>query len=309
MARYLLLILGILYGCGGSGGAPEVADTTEGDGSVSFGRHDVLEGDVVIPEGMVLVPEASFTQGCTDATRYFCTTDTQPPREVFLDNFFIDINEVDNASFAAFLDVRQNECRPGLCFDLESATQPWDKLEQVDGVWKPVEGYEHHPVLQATWYGASSYCGWVRKRLCSESEWEKAARGTDTRDHPWGNALPSCEYAVFDDLYGETPGPGCGQGGTLPVGSKPAGASTYGVLDMVGNAWEWVEDDAHTSYKNAPVNGKPWLEDPRRDERIYRGGGFSDGDDGGFDLTTYRRDAGDVNLGRGFRCCQSIDSK
>lgn len=151
-----------------------------------------------------------------------------------------------------------------------------------------------------TWHQAREYCDWVGKRLCSESEWEMASRGTDGRIYPWGNETETCHYAVMYEG-----GYGCGTGSSWPVGSKPAGASPYGALDMSGNVWEWVEDDWHPNYTEAPTNGSAWVDVPRASYRVERGGSyyvFSGG------LRASRRTAYDpagYQDGLGVRCCRS----
>lgn len=89
------------------------------------------------------------------------------------------------------------------------------------------------PVVWVNQEEARTYCQWAGKRLPKEQEWQEAAQGTDGRIYPWGYDPPSCNLANYSE---------CGVQGTLPVGSKPAGASPYGALDMAGNVWEWVEE-------------------------------------------------------------------
>jgi formylglycine-generating enzyme required for sulfatase activity len=103
------------------------------------------------------------------------------------------------------------------------------------------------PVAHVDQEDARNYCQWAGKRLPKEQEWQEAAQGTDGRIYPWGNDSPNCNLANYKDYSSE----GCREGGTLPVGSKPAGASPYGGLDMAGNVDEWVEE-------NGVLRGGDW---------------------------------------------------
>jgi len=130
-----------------------------------------------------------------------------------------------------------------------------------------------HPQNGLTWQQAKDFCGWVTPggRLPSESEWEYAATGPVHKKYPWGNSPdPTCsnDTAVFNE-----DGYGCGVGGTWPVGSKLAGASWCGALDMSGNLWEWNEDWYHSNYDGAPDDGSAWVA-PTGSSRVRRGGGF-----------------------------------
>ena len=129
------------------------------------------------------------------------------------------------------------------------------------------------PVVFVNQEDARTYCQWAGKRLPKEQEWQEAAQGTDSREYPWGNQEPNCSLANYSD---------CGVKATLPVGSKPAGASPYGALDMAGNVWEWVEE-----------------------EGVYRGGGW---DFSCMDVTLSHRSLGPAsNHGYddiGFRCAR-----
>ncbi|MGM0578967.1 MAG: SUMF1/EgtB/PvdO family nonheme iron enzyme [Myxococcota bacterium] len=226
---------------------------------------------------MVEVPGGPFMMGCNEAVDDVCggadppywAEDEAPQHEVFVPGFEIDVTEVTNASYAEFLNAHGNDCDGEKCVDSDTSSL---RLEQSGSVWAPSAGYGDHPVVEVTWYGASGYCQWSGKRLCTESEWEKAARGTEGRKYPWGNEEATCEYAVMDD--DAAGGAGCGEGyQTWPVGSKPAGASPYGALDMAGNVWEWVQDRDHSSYEGAPTDGSAW-EEGSSSNRVGRGGGF-----------------------------------
>jgi len=136
-------------------------------------------------------------------------------------------------------------------------------------------GMENHPINCVNWTQANMYCDWTKRRLPSEAEWEKAARGLDGGIFPWTGSTLSCDFAVMNDA--DAGGSGCGAGGTMVVGSRPDGGSPYGLMDMIGNVYEWVEDDWHDSYKGAPDGGGAWLVDGGSDFGILRGGSWGIG--------------------------------
>jgi iron(II)-dependent oxidoreductase len=170
--------------------------------------------------GMLSVPGGPFPMGCNAAVDDACDANESPPHEVTVSPFLIDATEVTQDAYRACVTagVCSTPGRGGFC--------NWE-----------VDGRGQHPVNCVDWGQATTYCAWARRRLPTEAEWQKAARGTDGRRAPWGNAPATCDVAVMAEG-----GDGCGTGGTLPVGSKPKGASPYGAQDMVGNVWEWVAD-------------------------------------------------------------------
>jgi formylglycine-generating enzyme required for sulfatase activity len=173
---------------------------------------------------MVLVPAGSFLRGSAEGQgsaneRPQKSIDERPQKSIHLDTFYIDKHEVSVA--------RYRKCvQAGGCTTPNTRNCNWGE-----------SGREDHPVNCVDWEQARKYCAWAGGRLPSEAEWEKAARGTDGREYPWGSERATCERAVLTEG-----GAGCGKGRTWPVGSKAAGDSPCGAQDMAGNVWEWVND-------------------------------------------------------------------
>jgi formylglycine-generating enzyme required for sulfatase activity len=184
-------------------------------------------------DGMVTVyvPAGDFVMGSVEDD-FMVTADELPQHRVYLDAFWIDQTEVTNAMFAAFLNEVGNQEDGGNAWMNVHITDP--KIVQEGELWQPKAGYENHPVVQVTWYGAQAYCDWAGRRLPTEAEWEKAARGTEGQTYPWGDADPTCDLTNYDGW--------CWVRHTTPVGSYPEGQSPYGALDMSGNVWELVAD-------------------------------------------------------------------
>jgi formylglycine-generating enzyme required for sulfatase activity len=226
-------------------------------------------------DGMVMihVPEGEFQMGCDRGNpQEFCSSDEQPLHTVYLDAYYVDKYEVTNAQYVEFLNTMGNQEEDG--FTWLDAESPSVHIHQ-NGVWQVDAGYEDHPVVEVTWYGAQAYCQWQGMRLPTEAEWEKAARGSsDTRMYPWGNEDPDCSRLNYEGDDGDC------VGGTMAVGSYPSGASPYGVMDMGGSVWEWVNDwrshDGHY-YRTYPVDG--WPSNPTGPDsgtdKVSRGGCWS----------------------------------
>ncbi|HYF19265.1 MAG TPA: SUMF1/EgtB/PvdO family nonheme iron enzyme [Ramlibacter sp.] len=247
----------------------------------------LLTAAAAIAQDMVRIPEGAFTMGRDDGPE-----DERPAHTVHLRAFEIDRLPVTNAQLAAFLQQHGAVSPTGRRY------YDWDdndaRIHRVDGRWRADPGHEDHPAVEASWHGAVAYCGWLGKRLPTEAEWEKAARGTDRRPYPWGEAAPTAAHARF----------GAGWNQTAPAGAFAAGASPYGVQGMAGNAWQWVS----SAYRPYPYSATDGREDLEADVvRGTRGGGH---DAAPAQLRTTERgrtvsrgpNAGHHNIG--FRCAR-----
>jgi formylglycine-generating enzyme required for sulfatase activity len=213
---------------------------------------------------MILVPVGQFTMGSPGADPK-AGADEKPEHTVYLDAFWIDRTEVTNARYVQFLNAlgeHTSACGGHDCAE----TQVEDKYSHIlrqDEHYVVESGFEDHPVAQVSWYGAQAYCLWAGVRLPTEAEWEKAARGVDGRLYPWGNESPDCDRAQYGDCGGET----------VPVGSRLAGVSPYGVMDMTGNVWEWVADWYDSAYYASSPAQNPQGPDSG-ERRVFRGGSW-----------------------------------
>jgi len=161
--------------------------------------------------------------------------DEFPQKKITLDSYWIDMYEVTNTQYLEF--VKATGHRPAL--DDSCLTEKCREGNLWEGNSFP-PSIRNQPVVQVSWYDADTYCRWRNKRLPSEAEWEKAARGSIGNIYPWGSAPPKGR-ATFQRKWQ-------GVFTMTDVGSYPQGASIYGVFDMAGNVWEWVDDWYHFKY-------------------------------------------------------------
>ncbi|MCG3210675.1 MAG: Hercynine oxygenase [Anaerolineae bacterium] len=239
---------------------------------------------------MVLVPAGPFTMGSNRGQQ-----NERPVHQVDLAAFYIDQYEVTNAQFVEFLNQKEIQEEDG--FSYLPGLDEYSDIYLDGATWKIVEGGEDYPVNTVSFSGANAYCQWRGARLPTEAEWEKAARGTDERTYPWGEAI-TCNVANF---FGSPDGGPC-QDYTARVGSYPNGISPYGAYDMVGNVWEYVR----SVYKDYPYNPGDGREDTSAASadalRVLRGGSWNYGIS--FSAATYRNNDFRLNpyLNVGFRC-------
>lgn len=266
-----------------------------------------------LPDDMVLIPAGEFLMGSPSGSDGL--PDEHPQRAIFLGSVYLDRHEVTNEAYQAFVSATQHRMPE----NNNPASTLWNKRA-------PMPGIERHPVVNVSWTDAAAYCEWAGKRLPTEAEWEKAARGTDGRRYPWGNhwdirLANSASYwagrtvefdsgADWDAFWVK------GEGGriakekglkgevlTMPVGSFPAAASPYGLVDMAGNVAEWVQDWYDPDYyRSAPLTNPSGPE--RGAIKSMRGGSWLKP---AVSLRTSDRDWGIMDSrpsGTGFRCAR-----
>lgn len=245
---------GPMAGSGGTSGEPGFACTMTADASAT-----------------VEVEGGEFVMGCNEEVDDACDDDEKPQHVVTLADFEIDRTEVTQAQYSAC--VLDGACAAPAC--------EWN-CENTD-----------YPAVCVDWIAAQAYCAWAGKRLPSEAEWEKAARGTEGAKFPWGNDEPDCTLANFAD---------CG-GAVQAVGELPDGASPYGALDMSGNVVEMVADYYDAGYYGSSPDTDPT--GPASGERYGgRGGGYRSDADWQRSSKRDWYDPSDTSASLGFRCAR-----
>ena len=224
---------------------------------------------------MVLVTAGEFTMGSDAYTQY-----SRPAHTISVDEFWIDKYEVRNLDYEKC--IAAGACQP-----------PSNSSSATRSSYFGNPQYDMFPVIFVSWNDANTYCKWLGRRLPTEAEWEKAARGSYQLNYPWGNDFDSNRVNSSED----------GIGDTLPVNAHPNGASPYGALNMAGNVWEWVADWYDADYYINSPGANPKGPDSGN-FRVVRGGGY---DNNQYNVGTIIRSRESPDFSSpdlGFRCAQ-----
>ena len=241
---------------------------------------------------MAIIPAGEFQRGSDDTE---ADDDEQPVRMIYLDTFYIDRYEVTNAQYKQFVDANPSWQKDRI----PSEYHDGDYLKHWEGNNYP-ESKENHPVVYISWYAAMAYAKWAGKRLPTEAEWEKAARGgLVEKAYPWGNSIDPSKANYSAEIED-----------TTSVGNYPANA--YGLYDMSGNAWEWCLDLYETDFYDRsslrnPVAGESLTEITEtfravHSPRVLRGGYWNNPPVFVRVADRYKRYPGSTHRGSGFRC-------
>ncbi len=242
-------------------------------------RHKGSNGNTAsapLPDrSMILVPAGEFTMGSLGGD-----PDEQPVHKVYVGAFFMDKHQVMVSQYARFLEATHQERPPD-----------WNIMNKSQN--------QNRPIANVDWAESDAYCKWAGKRLPTEAEWEKAARGTDGRVYPWGNEPPTRFHANSGKEVWSN------HSALSPVGTFEEGKSPYGVYDMAGNVWEWVSDWYDSEYYQLSPSQNP--PGPRKgSHKVVRGGSW--GSNGITDLRSADREThlpSFRGFGTGFRCAKT----
>ena len=207
----------------------------------------------------------------------------------------MDRYEVSALEFSNFLNHHQKQST--LYFESGSGVT----IEKIGNKFRPRSGLNNFPANRVSWHGASSYCRWVKKRLPTEAEWEKASRGVDARVFPWGDELPINDRVTFRRKYKLL-----GFKVMEKVNSMPNGQSPYGIHHMAGNVWEWVSDWYDGFYYEKSPYANPKGPDSGT-SKVLRGGNWYY--KAYYMRTTYRfnEKPNVFNIWQGFRCAKDLN--
>ena len=264
----------------------QVPQSGRAEGALSGNRPSSVEkGD---PKNMILVSPGFFIMGSNRSLE-----DEAPEHRVYLDSYWIDKYEVSAGKFAEFLNTLDNV--KGYYLDNKFGTLYYDSR------FHSRPGLENYPINNITWHAADEYCKWKEKRLPTEAEWEKAARGTTAQAYPWGNIPPSDTLARYFQTWTKEEKHKV----MVPVQALTEGQSPFGLYNMAGNVKEWVDDWYDREYYNeqseyanprGPIGGE---------FKVVRGGSWRDMK--GFIYSTFRNSGNPKSRmdDYGFRCAKN----
>jgi eukaryotic-like serine/threonine-protein kinase len=266
--------------------SPSVPKATITLTATSTPKLGIGSTETSLMDGMiqVYVEKGDFLMGSADTDKT-AQSDEKPQHTVFLEAYWMDQTEVTNSMYAKC--VQAGACQSPL------STKSHTRDSYYGGV-----NYADYPVIWVNWDDAQAYCRWTGRRLPTEAEWEKAARGTEDLIYPWGDTSPTCELGNFGLKGGNC------VGDTSKVGSYPDGVSQYGALDLVGNVWEYVSDWYDESYYSISPSQNPTGPNSGSAHVIRGGSWFLDTPRVSAVNRAWYVGPGGDNLG--FRCDQSI---
>ncbi|MGE3978506.1 MAG: formylglycine-generating enzyme family protein [Nitrospira sp.] len=239
---------------------------------------------------MIMIPAGSFPMGVPAGARDG-GRDEYPRHDVFVDTFMIDTFEVTNGRYLEFVKATGHRVP-------QNPRNPTRNLWQGESI---TEGLIDRPVINVDWFDAEVYCRWAGKRLPTEAEWEKAAKGTSDRRFPWGNVEPTSKHLNYNQRW-------IGEKTLMPVGSYEAGKSPYGLYDMAGNVWEWVNDWYDARYYEKSPKKNPKGPDTGT-KKVIRGAGWQNETPTVRVFTRVESDPTVRNESTGFRCATSESMK
>ena len=282
---------------------PEEVDEPDEISTMNGGGEEVVDPEsVAVPMGMVLIPAGEFQMGSDDRD---ADADEQPVHTVHVDAFFMDVQEVTNAEYQVFLldeqnkEWRKDRINPRFADD-------GDYLAHWSGNNYPA-GQANHPVRYVSWYAAMAYAQWAGKRLPTEAEWERAARGRQSgAKYPWGDTISSAN-AKYDADAADT----------QDVRSYPP--NDFGLYDVIGNVWEWCLDayDANVYTSEArrnPISGGQTISSlisnfenvPVDTDRVLRGGSHLSPAQFSRVANRNRHTPASSVFDQGFRCARAV---
>jgi formylglycine-generating enzyme required for sulfatase activity len=284
-ASFILMIVGLVYESYKAKQVREMALSIRSEAAVKaptvaqdFSMYKTVVGD----DGreMVQIPEGPFVMGSRDDDS---DPDEKPEHPIYLKSYYLDLKEVTRGEYDRFAKMTRRVTRRIEVFEDDPA-----KLLKPD-----------LPAIAVTWDDAEAYCKWAGKRLPTEAEWEKAARGENKRRYPWGNDFVS-SYANID-------GNEDGFRYLAPPGSLEGGRSPYGIYDMAGNVGEWVADSyAESFYQKSPYRDPKGPE--QGDQKVIRGGSWRETKNNVRSSKRFQAKPWRHDITVGFRCAKDVEA-